>query len=329
MSERSMKRARDVLLAAARAHAERRSDLVSRSDPNRPVVIGEVSLVAQTAGAEVLEGSALTIVQHLCGFGFDPVLLTRITDGDGARRLVDTLDVMGADTSGVQVASTGSRRRASDLETAAFDSFDPDGATQLIDRLNPPLVFQCISGLRSSASRAAMCAIQEANGVPFFVDVDLGRSWMSPVVVRQVLLGSKWIRIRAQHLPDLAPSIVDREHPFPESAARSVQRSFALDQVFVDTGGVVSLLVSANGVTRTKRLPSTPTRHRSELRDASAATLVAGIVSEWSDQALLEQTTRIAQLVRTVPGGVDVEPIPGLPRDVRAADCEERDGRHE
>ncbi len=265
----------------------------------------------------------MNVVRHMRAVGIEPLLLTRVGDDAGGRRVLDALERLGADTSGVQLDPLAPTWTAGDgpAEAAAsdraWDHLDPEEAARAIEAVAPPLAFQSTTAASSDGARSALREIRNATGVPFFIDLDLDLASMQPHDLGPVLLGVRWLRIQERQLVGSAlPDDVRNADPVI-SAARSVQQTFALACVVVEAHGLPVTVVSSRGVSRGDRpLDDLESRHPA-IRDAAAAALVAGLACGWSETALLGRTLK---LVRLLTEAGPPENLDQLFQNVAAAD---------
>jgi fructokinase len=263
----------------------------------RLAIIGDVSRGELDDGSDAPVGSALNVTRHVRAMGLEPLLVTRVGDDAGGRRVVDILQGIGADTSGVQLDPERPTWAGEDGAGAAWDRLDPDAAARVIEATAPPLAFQTTTASRSEGARASLRSIRSATGVPFFVDVDLGQPWMRPDNLGPVLLGARWLRVPAEQLGALAPEtlVVDEE---PEiAAAQAVRQTFALESVVVEQHGIPVTVVSSRRVSRGRRPAGDLGSRYPVIRDAAAAGLAAGLARGWSESALLTRTVKLVRLL--------------------------------
>jgi sugar/nucleoside kinase (ribokinase family) len=205
------------------------------------------------------------------------------------------LKASGADVRGVQMDPELPTRRTLSAEpedgiaTCAFEALDWNLVADLLLETSPSLIFQSLASLRSEAARSVVSRLQATAGVPCFLDIDLDDPGIRERDVRRLLLGSKWIRISAEHLSELARPAGESRRSRLWGEARAVRQAFALAAVVVERHGMPLVIVSADHIARGKR-PRGPARPvPADARDAATAALIRSVLGGASAPAMLRR----------------------------------------
>jgi fructokinase len=253
----------------------------------KPVVVGAVTVETEIDGAENRADAALNVVWHLAELGLNPLLVTRVGDDGPGRSVLRCLRDWGLDTEGIQIDPTlptlddRAGRPDGGEGRCAYDALTSVEAAKAITPHAPAMVYQAPTAVRSETALAVVTHIQTATGAPFFVDLDLDATWLTARDVRRVLLGAKWLRIPADHLDDMVRPTAGptRGSSDQVTAARAIQRSYALEAVIVDQRGLPSLAVAGDEIVRGSPRYIDPSALPPRIRDAVASALVAGFLA--------------------------------------------------
>jgi hypothetical protein len=223
---------------------------------------------------------------------------------------LEILSASDSDVTGVQIdrvlRTWNDESQQRDFATCAYGGLASDTAVNTIRDVNPSLVFQATSAVRSERSLQALTDIQWATGVPFFIDLDLDETWLTARDMRRGLLGAKWLRIKAADLPAMNRPSATYKGRQPEllTAAQSVRSAFALETVIVDHHGLPTLIVAGTQVVQGGRRWQEPRGSSAQQRaQVAAAALVAGVISGLSVRELLRRATNQALAFTGAPAG--------------------------
>jgi fructokinase len=251
------------------------------------VVVGAVTVETEIDGVDNPAGTALNVVWHLAELGLNPLLVTRVGDDDSGHAVLKCLRDWGLDAEGIQIDPTlpTSDDRAGRPDggeaRCAYDALTSVEAAKAITPHAPSMVYQAPTAVRSETALAVLNHIQTATGAPFFVDLDLDATWLTARDVRRVLLGARWLRIPADHLDDMVRPTAGpaRGSSDQVTAARAIQRSYALETVIVDQRGLPTLAVAGDEIVRGSPRHIDPSALPPRIRDAVASALVAAFLA--------------------------------------------------
>jgi sugar/nucleoside kinase (ribokinase family) len=213
--------------------------------------------------------------------------VTRVGDDGPGRSVLRCLRDWGLETEGIQIdptlptSSDRAERPGGEGVKCAYDELTSVAAAKAIAPHSPSLVYQAPSAVQSQPGLAVLNHIQTATGAPFFVDLDLDATWLTARDVRRVLLGAKWLRIPFDHLDDMVRPTAGPARGSSDlvTAARAIQRSYALETVIVDQRGLPTLAVAGDEIVHGSPRHIEPSALPPRIRDAVAAALVAGILA--------------------------------------------------
>lgn len=269
----------------------------------RIAVVGPVVPTVSPDGRNEPGGRAFTVARYLHELGGRPLLVTRVGRDAPGRPLVQKMQRLGMDVTGVQEdlrrptdgASTDAIPVAQP-SAAAFEALDTKLAARVLLMSRPSHVYLPTMALTSETVLSALTDLQSATGVPFFVDLDLDVTALDLSFVRRVLFGARWIKIRIDDLDVLVSGSEDRLSGRPGIArsARLIQRMFALESVVVDRLGVPILMVRGGRVVRGFPRAETHRVPPGQNPELATAALLVGLAGERPLRKVLRPAVRMA-----------------------------------
>ena len=280
-----------------------------------PVIIGRVGTFCAADGVEFSGRAVLNVLRHLQSLGLEPLLITRIGNDAEGRQISQYLEQCGIDLAGIQIddslPTSGGTVTSSEREvpSCAWEALDSKSAVNVIDRINPPILFHGVTATSTGTVQNSLNAVQSRTAVPFFVDFDLGRTKLAAHSVRRALLGVKWIRADAEALPEL---VENSGVSTPRSAldeALKVQARFALEGIVVGQRGLPILGVWPDRVARVTISPPADPSFLPGGRDAATAALIVGLMLGWSVHAMIDRAAQFAFLAGAAAIAERVDPF--------------------
>jgi fructokinase len=263
----------------------------------RPVIVGEVLFDVFPDGARILGGAPLNVAWHLQGFGFEPLLLSRVGDDDLGGEVLDALEAWGMDRTGVQIdpeAPTGTVTVELDggvptfdiVGSQAYDRLDGEAARDAIGGLRPTLLYHGSLIARERTSDRALRTLREKTGAPIFVDINLRRPWWSVENVSSLIRGARWVKLNTDELRVLSDRSAAGAAGF-ELAAAELARRHGVDELVV-TCGDRGAFVWLGGRSVAGRPPAAvDVVDTVGAGDAFSAVWIAGLLDGWDTETTL------------------------------------------
>jgi hypothetical protein len=268
----------------------------------QPAVIGQTGTFPAADGVEFAGRSVLNVVWHLHALGFAPLLITRVGDDVEGRQVMLQLEKSGLNTAGVQIddslptyGSPPDGDYRSEV-SCAWEALDWKTVVDVIDCVEPVLLFHGVAAAKAASIQGALNSIQNRSAVPFFADLDLTHRALPIETVRRALLGVKWIRTDAKHLPELIGEPRESISRSILGEAIAVQARFALESIVVEHRGIPILGVCADRVARGTVSPPADPTFLPGGRDAATAALIVGLILDWREHLMIERAAQFAFL---------------------------------
>ncbi len=275
-------------------------------EKKRPVLFGEVLFDRFPDGSDVLGGAPFNVAWHLCGFGENPLFLSRVGQDDAGRQVQKAMDVWGMDTSGLQQDAehpTGAVRIELVAGEPRFEIL-PDQAYDFIyladvpTLVNPAFIYHGSLALRRPESRITLETLVRQYEVPVFLDVNLRPPWWSADDVLRWAVQANWIKLNLDELETLAAS-----DDVPEARAHEFLAHYNLEYLILTRGSEGALALSATGEKESVRpVPATKVVDTVGAGDAFTSVFLLGRLRGWPLAATLERAQGFASAIVGVRG---------------------------
>ena len=211
------------------------------------VLFGEV-LVDMFPDRQVLGGAPFNVARHLQAFGLHPVLISRLGDDALRAQVLQAMSRYGMDASGMQTdpehptgrvqvhLKEGGGHNFEILPQQAYDFINADIARQVMQSLQPDLVYFGTLAQRHGASRAALEAMLADCGALRLLDLNLRPPWYDLRILHDSLQRCDVVKMNEEELDALAVLMELQGNDMPARAASLIDR-FSLQQVVVTCGG--------------------------------------------------------------------------------------------
>ena len=281
----------------------------------RPLLFGEVLYDEFQDGTTVLGGAPFNVAWHLRGFGFDPLLISRVGDDDLGRALLERMRGQGLDTSGIQrdAGHPTGRVRISMVDGEPLFSILPDQAYDHIDSGALPdleeaafaLLYHGSLAARQAPSAAALDALRDS-GLPIFIDINLRPPWWERESVEQLLAGGRWLKLNHHELAEFA-DVASSDSDALLSGAATLCNRYGLQTVVVTRGAAGAVAVTADGTVVGEPHTVTALADPVGAGDAFSAVTLLGILRGWSMETTLRRATEFAAAICEVRGAVPAD----------------------
>lgn len=272
----------------------------------RPVIFGEALFDLFKGGRSVFGGAPFNVAWHLRNFGLDPLFISRVGDDGHGRRILEFMDRLGMDTSGVQrdprhatgqvhVAVMDGHPTYHIVPNRAFDYIDGNEAYNIIRRTRCSLFYHGSLIARGATSREALVAAREAAGTRnIFLSLNLRPPWYDHQLIETSISGARWCKLSGQELAMVPGGGVFTE-ALREQTAMRLRRRYNLSALMVTLGAEGAYLVDNNDYT-VKGAPVVVENVIDTVGagDAFVAVTILGILKEWNHETSLRRAIRFA-----------------------------------
>ncbi|MCB5190825.1 carbohydrate kinase [Methylobacillus arboreus] len=276
-------------------------------------IFGEV-LADIFPDGSVLGGAPFNVARHLHAFGLHPVMITRIGQDDLGRELLEEMQHLGMDTTGVQVDPvnpTGQVKvHMSDkghhfeiLPGQAYDYIHA-GVTHMVTMATKPdLVYFGTLAQRNMESRLAVDNFLNYGTSPRFLDINLRDPWFDKHTVRRSLLRADIVKLNNEELETLV-KILRLPGRTPHEHAAALIKRFNLDLLLVTEGERGGWLMDDTGHASTVEGTEPPKTFVDTVGagDAFASAFILGILKGWPADVTLARANQFAAALCGIRG---------------------------
>lgn len=272
----------------------------------RPILFGEVLFDRFPDGSEVLGGAPFNVAWHLCGFGENPLFISRVGADDAGRRVRQAMEAWGMDTSGLQTDPahpTGAVRIELVGGEPRFEIL-PDQAYDFIYLADMPelghtaFLYHGSLALRRPESRTTLESLAAHHEGPVFLDVNLRPPWWQADDILRWAARADWIKLNQDELDRLAPGEGDLA-----SRGRRFMAQHGLDYLILTRGGEGALAFNATGDEASIRpAASTKVVDTVGAGDAFTSVFLLGQLRRWPLAETLERAQAFASAIVGVRG---------------------------
>lgn len=280
---------------------------------SRPLIFGEVLFDRFPDGNAVLGGAPFNVAWHLQGFGFSPLMITRLGDDEPGRRILRAMERWGLDTSGVQrdpshptgavdVTFEADHHTFEILDDQAYDFVDVDAALRTASSIETALLYHGTLAARAPSSRAALDRLLAIDGLDVFVDVNLRDPFWRADELPELVGRARWCKINDDEVRIVSDSL-NVVPAYLEQQAELLQRRFDIELMIVTRGGEGAFARFAGGTVATVTPEVTiDVVDTVGAGDAFASVVLAGILSKWPLETTLRRAQRFASAICGVRG---------------------------
>lgn len=286
----------------------------SAASAERVVLFGEL-LADCFPDHEAIGGAPFNVARHLRAFGARPRLISRVGKDALGERLLELLNHMGLDVSGIQrdeSRPTGRVRVHIDghghsfeiLPDQAYDHIDARAARAATVEFRPRLVYFGTLVQRHPVSRDALHALLASTAAPRILDLNLRPPWCDADIVRTSLRQADIVKSNAEELSQVA-RLLDLPEGNERGYARTLLERFSLRLVLVTAAEAEAWLRSADGAEfRLAGRTGTAVVDTVGAGDAFTAVFLLGLLRHWPPPLLLERADAFARAICGIRGAV-------------------------
>jgi fructokinase len=277
------------------------------------LVFGEI-LIDRFPDREVLGGAPFNVTRHLGAFGAVPVLVSRIGQDAAGARLLQTLEVSGLSTHGVQLDSiyptgmvevnlTPEGHQFDIVPNQAYDHIHPRLSRMTALAANPELVYFGTLAQRANSHRALRHMLRAAGGQRFF-DVNLRDPWVYADRLDWSLQHADIVKANDAELERLA-RLLDLKETSAEDQAEALIQRYKLRGMLVTCGAAGAWwLDDSTQVTAMTADSVVEIRDTVGAGDAFSAVFMLGLLNGWAIPVTLQRAHRFAGAICGIRGAI-------------------------
>jgi fructokinase len=262
----------------------------------------------------ILGGAPFNVTRHLNAFKLHPVLITRTGHDALHDELMQEMNRLGLDISGVQngpfyptgqvkVILENGNHRYEILPDQAYDHIHP-GITHMITlALKPELTYFGTLAQRGMESRLALDKFLSDGKSPRFLDINLRKPWYNKHTIKRSLLRTDILKMNEEELDVIAQYFKLQGADKPQ-IARLLADQFEISKVVVTNGAEGCWMLDED-----RKLLSTgpeeigqPLVDTVGAGDAFAAVFILGLLSGWEMLLTLQRANQFASAICGIRG---------------------------
>lgn len=282
-----------------------------------PCIFGEILYDCFPDGHEVLGGAPLNVAWHLQGFGYSPLVISRVGKDDLGQRALNTLRSWGMATRGIQEDATHptgtAEVRIHDghhtfelVANRAYDHISVDSALQATSGRSIELLYHGTLALRGLPSAHALEVLLETTGSPIFLDINLRAPWWKLETVEAILRRARWAKVNEDELAILDASSASSK---PQQAAAELVHRNELDWLIVTLGSAGAFLIDAQDhIFETQPVSTESPVDTVGAGDAFSSVAIAGLFRGWSHESILSRASDFATQICMRRGAIPNDP---------------------
>lgn len=268
-----------------------------------PIIFGEVLFDEFEDGSRVLGGAPFNVAWHLHGFGFEPIMISRVGDDDYGEQIVAAMADWGMSTAGIQrdteyptgrvsVVLSDGQPRFDIVSDVAYDHIAPDDAGQILTAHPPGLLYHGSLAVRSTVSRQTLQGIKRDYPIPIFVDINLRNPWWRPDSLGELMHGASWLKLNQDEMQEITATDISQGNLFEH--ARELVGQYALEALILTRGGEGASIVTAQAEFDSPPVRADDLVDTVGAGDAFSAISIIGALSGWDYPEVLKRATQFA-----------------------------------
>ncbi|HWO99105.1 MAG TPA: PfkB family carbohydrate kinase [Methylococcus sp.] len=264
---------------------------------------------------EAIGGAPFNVARHLQAFGARPRLISRIGKDALGERLLELLQRMGLDVSGIQhddSRPTGRVRVHIDrhghsfeiLPNQAYDYIDADAARTATVGFRPRLVYFGTLVQRHPVSRNALRAVLASTAAPRILDLNLRPPWCDADIVRASLRQADIVKSNAEELGQVA-RLLDLPEGNERWTVQALLDRVSLRFALVTAAEAGAWLQGSDGTEfRLAGRTGVKVVDTVGAGDAFTAVFLLGLLRHWPPPLFLERADAFARAICGIRGAV-------------------------
>lgn len=277
----------------------------------------------------VLGGAPFNVARHLQAFGLHPVMITR-TGQDALRtQLLQEMQRLNMDVSGLQVdgvhptgqvnvTMTDGGHEFEILENQAYDHIHA-GITHMVTMsLKPEMVYFGTLAQRSMPSRLALDKFLEDGKCPRFLDINLRAPFYDKHTIQRSLLRSDIVKLNEEELVIIAnyfnmnaeqadKSNHDEHHHY--ESAKKLAKEFDIKQVIVTAGEQGAWMIAGKKVIKTDAISAEKVALVDTVGagDAFSSVCMLANTLNWEHDLMINRANAFANAICGIRGGAPTD----------------------
>ena len=223
----------------------------------RLVVFGEVLFDVFPDGRKVAGGAPYNVARHLAALGRDPLFVSRVGDDALGRAILDEMDALGMDRSGVAVDA---KRPTGVVDVRMVDGEPEYDIVRDVawDHIDYPGAMACgvlYHGSLAVRSPVSAASLARFAGAARFVDLNLRPPWYTEAAVKACVDRAHTLKVNSHEMHELCSMLGIGARGEEDAAARVVEVA-ALEMLYVTDGERGALGLARGG--EPVRVPASP-----------------------------------------------------------------------
>ena len=283
------------------------------NNSKKPVIFGEILFDIFPDGEEALGGAPFNVAWSLKGFGYDPLIISRIGEDERGNNILAAMAQWGLDSSGVQIdpahptgqvqVSIHNGEPSFDITpNVAYDFIDVQAAIDLVGSA-PPMMYHGALAARGDVSRTALLRLKSEYDPPVFVDVNLRPPWTPLPLLGAVAGGARYVKVNRDELIDITGARLSEEDGLTDLAL-GLRKDWKLDTLVVTNGDKGAMMVDGSGAVAGAPWHVAQVVDTVGAGDAFSAVVIMGLMSGWSTARILDRALEFAASVCSLKGAV-------------------------
>jgi fructokinase len=280
----------------------------------RVVLFGEL-LADCFPDHQAIGGAPFNVARHLHAFGVRPRLISRVGNDALGERLLELLDRLGMDASGIQrdesrptgkvlVHRDGHGHSFEILPDQAYDHIDARAARAALVEFLPRLVYFGTLAQRHPVSRDALRTLLTSTTAPRILDLNLRPPWYDGDIVLASLRQADIVKLNVEELTRVK-GLLGLPEKNERGCARVLLDEFSLRFVLVTAAAAGAWLHGADGTEfRLAGRTGTAVIDTVGAGDAFTSVFLLGLLRHWPLPLLLERADTFARAICGIRGAV-------------------------
>ncbi|MDH5509610.1 MAG: carbohydrate kinase [Nitrospinota bacterium] len=286
---------------------------MSEKNRGKPVIFGEILFDVFPDGEEALGGAPFNVAWSLKGFGYDPLIISRIGEDALGKKILTAMTQWGLDPSGVQIdpahptgqvrVSIHNGEPSFDITpNVAYDFIDNETAINLVGSV-PPLIYHGALAARGGVSRKALLGLKSEYDSPVFVDVNLRPPWTPLPLLGSLVSGARYVKVNRDELMEITGASIPEGEDLTKLAL-GLRRDWKLDALVVTNGDKGAMMVEESGAVEGAPWRVEQVVDTVGAGDAFCAVVIMGLMSGWEKAKILDRALEFAASVCRLKGAV-------------------------
>ncbi|KAB2312259.1 carbohydrate kinase [Betaproteobacteria bacterium SCN2] len=278
------------------------------------LVFGEV-LFDQFPDRTVLGGAPFNVARHLAGFGWPPLMISRIGRDDAHAEVLRAMERYGLDasciqidplhpTGSVQVELNEAGHRFEILDNQAYDYIHQGMARLGALAARPQLVYYGTLAARHTDSCRALLGVLRLSPGLKFLDLNLRAPWYERSRVETLMRHAHVLKLNDEEF-----EVLGRWHNLKgslEAMCLQILNRYDLRLLLLTRGdqGAYAAMPDGRGFAHAGSALDAPIVDSVGAGDAFSAVAIAGLLSDWPMDRLLERADAFARKILGIRGAV-------------------------